>query len=234
MQKANNKTTPVVHAEKVLINAILDNEYPPGSALPNERALARELNITRPTLREALKRMERDGWLSIRHGKPTTVNHFWTQGGLNVLSKITQFRDNPPSDFICYLLELRIAVAPHYTSLAVQYNSQDTVKTLSYAKHLDQNPYDFARFDWDLHHNLTVYSQNPVYTLILNGFKDTYFRLAGSYFQYQQCRESSRKFYHNLLEVAEQGNYTEAGKLTARAMQESLNLWKEIEQGELS
>ncbi len=233
MQNQDKKyTSPVIHAEQTLINAILDNEYPPGSLLPNERTLAKELNITRPTLREALKRMERDGWLCIRHGKPTTVNHFWTQGGLNVLSGITQFREKLPSNFIYYLLEIRIAVAPHYTSLAIQVNSAKVLESLSSTGYLDQDPHEFARFDWDLHHNLAVYSNNPVYTLILNGFKNTYFQLAGLYFQFQQAREKSWTFYQRLRKLAEQGNYLQARELTEETMRESLDLWKEIEQGE--
>ena len=48
------------YVEQALLTAILDGTYPPGTALPNERELAAQLQVTRPTLREALQRLARD------------------------------------------------------------------------------------------------------------------------------------------------------------------------------
>ena len=55
---------PRAHAESVLLAAILDGTFPPGTTLPGERTLAAQLGVTRPTLREALQRLARDGWLA--------------------------------------------------------------------------------------------------------------------------------------------------------------------------
>ena len=43
-------------------------EYPPGSRLPPERMLAIQLNVSRPTVREALIALEVEGWVDIRGG----------------------------------------------------------------------------------------------------------------------------------------------------------------------
>ena len=51
---------PVEHAEDHLITAILDGTFPPGSTLPGERELSAQLGVTRPTLREVLRRLEGD------------------------------------------------------------------------------------------------------------------------------------------------------------------------------
>lgn len=56
----NHRTShirPSEHAESALVTAILDGEFPPGSALPGERVLAGQLGVTRPTLREAIQRL---------------------------------------------------------------------------------------------------------------------------------------------------------------------------------
>ena len=79
---------PAAYAEEALVNAILDGTYPAGTTLPGERDLAAQLGVTRPTLREVLGRLERDGWLTVRHGKATRVNDLWREGGLNVLEAI--------------------------------------------------------------------------------------------------------------------------------------------------
>ena len=79
---------PAAHAEQSLVSAILDGTYPPGSTLPGERELARQLGVTRPTLRETLQRLECEGWMTIRQGKSTRVNDIWREGGLTVLSAL--------------------------------------------------------------------------------------------------------------------------------------------------
>jgi GntR family transcriptional regulator, negative regulator for fad regulon and positive regulator of fabA len=67
---------PREYAEHRLITAILDGTYPPETALPAERAMAETLGITRPTLRETLQRLSREGWIRIRHGKSSVVNDY--------------------------------------------------------------------------------------------------------------------------------------------------------------
>ena len=72
---------PARYAEHRLITSVLNGTYPPGAKLPNERALSVELGVTRPTLREMLQRLARNGWLTIRQGKPTVVNDYRLTGG---------------------------------------------------------------------------------------------------------------------------------------------------------
>lgn len=47
---------------------IESGEYKPGSRLPPERTLAAQLNVSRPTVREALIALEVEGWVDIRGG----------------------------------------------------------------------------------------------------------------------------------------------------------------------
>ncbi len=46
-------------------NRLLDGTYAPGAALPNERSLANEIGVTRPTLCEMLQRLANEGWITI-------------------------------------------------------------------------------------------------------------------------------------------------------------------------
>lgn len=172
---------PRAHAESVLLASILDGTFPPGTTLPGERTLAAQLGVTRPTLREALQRLARDGWLTVAHGKPTLVNNFWEEGGLNVLGKLVEHPAHLPPDFIDQLLEVRLHLAPAYTRAAVARAAPELAAFLGAAEGL-ADPADFARFDWQLHHLLTVRSGNPIYTLILNGFRGFYEEIARRYF----------------------------------------------------
>jgi GntR family transcriptional regulator len=54
---------------------IATGRIPPGSKLPPEPALAWELGVSRPTLREALRSLEEDGFLTRTSGSGTYATH---------------------------------------------------------------------------------------------------------------------------------------------------------------
>jgi GntR family negative regulator for fad regulon and positive regulator of fabA len=223
---------PAAYAEETLVTAILDGTYPPGSTLPGERDLAAQLGVTRPTLRETLQRLDCEGWLTIQQGKSTRVNDFWLEGGLTVLGALVRYREQLPPDFVPNLLEARLALAPAYAHAAVERSATKVAICLAGHADLDDTPEAFAAFDWTLHYTLTVASQNPVYTLILNGFAGFYERMACLYFARPEARNSSRAFYAGLLAAAQQGDAAEAERITRSVMGQSISLWQQAHQTE--
>lgn len=217
---------PALYAENTLIAAILNGEFPPGSTLPAERELALRLGVTRPTLREALQRMQRDGWLDIQQGKPTHVNDIWVSGGLNVLSALVHSDQPLPADFVPNLLSVRQVLAPEYTCAAVQNNPQQLLDFLKDLPAPQAAPAEYASFDWRLHHILTIASGNPIYTLILNGFAGFYEQMAQRYFHREEARQASRAFYIALQASIKAGNPAQAQAVTRRVMEDSLKLWQ--------
>ncbi len=111
---------PAELTENRLVAAFLDGTFPVESSLPAERELALQLGVTRPTLREALQRLARDGWIEIRQGKPTRVRNYWQEGNLAVLAAIARRRQNLPANFVPDLLSVRILLAPAYARLAIE------------------------------------------------------------------------------------------------------------------
>lgn len=217
---------PAMHAEQALITAILEGTYPAGSSLPGERELAQQLGVTRSTLREALQRLERDGWVTIRHGKSTQVNNIWRQGGLNALSALVRYSERLPSDFVVNLLELRKVLAPAYIRAAVT-NAPDTVADLlAHAGELEESATAFASFDWRLHWALTVASGNPIFTMVLNGFSGFYEELARRYFASPAARQVSRDFYIALADAASRRDPDGAERVARQVMERSIELWQ--------
>ena len=229
MLAINAPQRPVIHAEQSLVTAILDGVYPPDSTLPGERDLAASLGVTRPTLREAMQRLARDGWLTIRHGKSTRVNDFWCEGGLNVLSTLVHCQRLPPN-FVLHLLEVRLVLAPAYTEAAVRHAALRVVSILAEASDLGDSAEAFAAYDWQLHRALTIASGNPVYTLILNGFTGFYEEMAQRYFAHPEARQLSRFFYTTLREAAQASDTVAAARISRTVMQESITLWRQAEQ----
>jgi GntR family transcriptional regulator len=58
-----------------LLSRIASGRIPPGSKLPPEPELADELGVSRPTLREALRSLEEDGFVSRTRGAGTYATH---------------------------------------------------------------------------------------------------------------------------------------------------------------
>ncbi len=226
MNNWNAPARPSEYAESMLVEGILDGTFPPGSTLPGERTLADRLGVTRPTLREAIQRLARDGWLTVNHGKPTEVNDYWTKGGLNGLSRLVGHQDTLPPGFIRQLLEVRLQLAPAYTRAAVTRAAAEVAAALSAAESLPDTPQAYAEFDWLLHQRLTIASGNPIFTLILNGFEGFYETLARRYFAPAEARATSAGFYRELRERALAADDEGAEALARRVMQASLELWR--------
>lgn len=78
-------------AEK-LRSRIIDGEFEPGSRLPSETAISEAYGISRVTVRTALKMLESQGLVNVRHGSGTYVADFGglVRTGLQELRSITE------------------------------------------------------------------------------------------------------------------------------------------------
>jgi GntR family negative regulator for fad regulon and positive regulator of fabA len=214
--------------EARLIHAILDATFPINSKLPGERELAELLAVTRPTLREALQRMERDGWLEIRHGKPTRVRDFWKEGNFGVSIALARHMNPLPADYAVHLLDVRVLLCPSYTRQAVENDGGKIAAFLSQAESLDPKPEIYAEYDWELHWHLTISSGNPFFTHFINSVHGLYDLLGKRYFDHEKTRAHSAEFYCLLKPIADKGDGEGAQMLALRVMSESLALWKEL------
>lgn len=225
-------TRPAELTYNRLIEAILDGTFPANSTLPAERELADKLGVTRSTLREAQQRLAADGWLDIQQGKRTRVRDIWTEGNLNILAMLVEHEAVMPRAFVPQLLEVRAALAPAYTAAAVEQNAGAvTMMVDELLADLPDTPEAFASADWDLHHQLTVLSMNPIYTLMLNGFAGFYEDMARLYFSLGESRAESRRFYIGLQEAARAADAAAARALVEQVMAESIELWNRASAG---
>lgn len=219
---------PAEQAEQRLINAILDGNFPTNSTLPPERDLAGMLGVTRPTLREALQRLSRDGWLEIRHGKPTRVTDYFREGSLGILNTLAHHPDGLPINFIPDLLRFRINLAPTYTREAVQHHPHQVSSFLETIQSLRDSAEVFAEADVSLHATLTSLSENCIYPLIYNGFAQLSLIMGNTYFSDELARARSRNFYAELLKCSKIPDPNQAELVTREVMVDSLNYWLKI------
>jgi GntR family negative regulator for fad regulon and positive regulator of fabA len=223
----NSPPRPTDLTESRLITAILSGRFPIDSNLPAERELAVELGVTRPTLREALQRISRDGWVEIRQGRPTRVRDYWIEGNLGVLSSLARFPEHTPNDFVDNLLTIRLLLAPAYTRMAVAQSSTSVIELLTETIQVNDDGRSYVSVDWQLHHQLTILSGNPIFTLILNGFEELYCKMAEIYFSLSESREHSRGYYMALMGATRARDLDQVEALTRETMGETLSLWSQ-------
>lgn len=218
---------PARHAKHRLIAAILDGTYSQGAGLPSERVLAEKLGVTRPTVREALHRLEAEGWITIRHGRPTTVNNYWETGGLALLGTLVSHSDLVPGSLIMHLLDFRLVMLPAVARAAADIAPVDLHEFLSQRSRLSAAVPEFAEYDWQLQTRMARLSQNPVYHMILNDFRAIFHSMARFYFSHQQARYASMRFYDELDSAMEKGGGS-VEHVVRKAMEQSIIIWKQI------
>jgi len=213
--------------EQQLIERILDGRYPPGSALPAERKLAENLGVTRPTIRETLQRLASEGWVTIRHGKPTEVNYFWEKGGLRLLGTLVKYGSYLPASFIEHLLELRVIINPPIAKQAIEKAPEPIAAYLERCTGLKNDPAAFTEYDWQLQQLLARHSGNPVHLMILNDFETIFKTMAALYFSREAAREASLAFYKGLRQAIDNDG-TRVETTVRKAMVKSIDLWKQM------
>ena len=137
----------------LIIKLINDSIFPPGSFLPPERELAKQLGVSRASLREALIVLEISGWITIQSGNGVIVTD----------------KKHSASDYtVEEILYSRELVDSHCARLAAQAGKEDLISQLE-TLHLsmekaisENNVHGFYSLDKQFHLTVSEASQNRV------------------------------------------------------------------------
>lgn len=200
--------SPAAFAEEYIVDSIWNGKFSPGTILPAERELSELIGVTRTTLREVLQRLARDGWLTIKHGKPTRVNNIWETAGLHILETITRLDDSGSLKLADQLLDVRTQIGSIYLRLAMKENAEKMAEILSKVVDVEESGEAYIAFDWKVQHECAELSGNPVYVLMLNGFRNIYYRIGRFYFNNTETRKMSREHYLRLKDIVLKNDVT--------------------------
>lgn len=214
--------------ERALIERILDGTYPVGSTLPLERELATAFEVGRPTLREALQRLERDGWVASVKGKGTLVQDYLRTGTLNTLGPILRTGTPYAQRLIVHMLEIRALLLPDAARGAVAASPAKVVAALAPHDGLGDAPEAYAQFDWDVNRALCLLSPNPVFHLILRSMDPPYEDLSTLYFSDPANRRASADFYAALTAAGMARDPDGAHAATAAAMDYAIGWFQRL------
>jgi len=201
MSKLITARSPAAFAEEYIVDSIWNGKFAPGTILPAERELSELIGVTRTTLREVLQRLARDGWLTIQHGKPTKVNNIWDTGGLHILDRITRLDDAGSLKLADQLLDVRTQFGGIYFRSAMKENSKKMSQIFSEIADVNSDRQSYIDFDWKAQHECAFLSGNPVFVLMLNGFRNVYYRIGSYYFDKPETRTLAKSYYLKLKDI---------------------------------
>lgn len=217
--------SPAAFAEEYIVDSIWNGKFAPGTILPAERELSELIGVTRTTLREVLQRLARDGWLTIQHGKPTRVNNIWDTAGLHILETITRLDDAGSLKLADQLLDVRTQFRGIYFRFAMKENTEKMAELFNKVEQTEECAEAYIEFDWRVQHECAVLSGNPVYILMLNGFKNIYYRIGRFYFGVAKARKLAKAHYLNLKEIVYTGDVAKLNEAIWTYGRESGALW---------
>jgi DNA-binding FadR family transcriptional regulator len=145
-----------------IAQVIREGRYQPNQVLPSERELAKQFNVSRPVLREALRILEIQSLIDIRHGSGAYVKTY----GTDILDVSIHEWLNENLSLFHQFYEARLTLEPTCAALAAQRASDDEIKLLrqmitSEKALLEQeNIPTFIGLDIDLHAAIAHLSGN--------------------------------------------------------------------------
>ncbi|MBU9765210.1 FadR family transcriptional regulator [Mycobacterium sp. TNTM28] len=117
LQPVNRRSVPEDVFEQIA-GEVLSGQMQPGEALPSERRLAEVLGVSRPAVREALKRLTEAGLIEVRQGDATTVRDFRKHAGLDLLPRLLLRGGDLDVSVVRSILETRLHNGPKVAELA--------------------------------------------------------------------------------------------------------------------
>ncbi|MFT4655073.1 MAG: GntR family negative regulator for fad regulon and positive regulator of fabA [Kangiellaceae bacterium] len=220
--------SPAGFAEEYIVESIWSGRFPPGTILPAERELSELIGVTRTTLREVLQRLARDGWLTIQHGKPTKINNYWETCGLNILETLARLDQEGQPELLDKMLSARTNLSAVFIRAAFRQSPQISREIIERYKKVEQEGNAFSQHDYQMHHDLAFASDNPVYVLMMNGFKGVYARVGGYFFSHENAREIATSYYKQLLNVLDTNEPDRVVAVVRRYGVESGKIWREL------
>lgn len=150
-----------VRVAQQLSKLIIDGIILPGSRLPSERELATKLNVSRPTIREAMIALELSGIVEIRSGS-----------GVYVLEQKPFIASEDKGTGPFEILEIRTILESEACALAAKNITPVQIQQLKDAiiemEEEQKQPNNSEKADWKFHNIIAEASQNSAISSVVN------------------------------------------------------------------
>ena len=210
---------------------ILGGNVIPGEKLPSERTLATRFNVTRTTLREALKTLEQLRLIVINQGQGITVKDF-RDASIDLLSYLLKEGDDINWKILENIMEARILLGTEVARLAAKRAEADDIEQLNelmkkFVK--TQDPEEYLRYDFEFFHQLAIASKNMVYILLLNTIKSLYEKNLTVFFPFASEMDTSKQ--EAIVNAIRNKDTQQAAAMAGEYLVLGIELWQRAEKG---
>lgn len=155
---------------------IKNNELTLGNKLPSERTIMEELDLSRNSVREALRQLENMGFIQSNHGQGNFLVNQAGQGFSEIFSMLLLMNQTDRSEFLILRRSLEIEA---YKQAMINRNEEDlqilqqAVEQMNHATNQDK----IEEAEKIFHHTLMTAGQNKLFAMImqaLSTLEDTY------------------------------------------------------------
>lgn len=149
--------------------AIKSGSYRPDERLPTEHELAAEFEVSRPVVREALKRLREQGLIYSRQGAGSFVRSIGLREplGFGQLENVADLLN-------CY--EFRMTIEPEAAALAAERRQPQALEAIAAALELLRDATNRASHredaDFQFHLAIAFASENPYFSTAMEALKD--------------------------------------------------------------
>jgi GntR family transcriptional repressor for pyruvate dehydrogenase complex len=176
LQSVIRRSVPEAVFEQIATD-VLSGEIQPGAALPGERRLAEVFGVSRPAVREALKRLSAAGLVEVRQGGVTTVRDFRRHAGLDLLPRLL-FRDGE-LDLAVFrsILDARLRIGPKVAELAAERHGPELAESLEEslrALETEEDPVEWRGDTLTFWDHVVDSAGSIVFRLMYNAFRAAY------------------------------------------------------------
>ncbi|UUX33805.1 FadR/GntR family transcriptional regulator [Fundicoccus culcitae] len=199
-EKLNHQTLSEKTAERIF-DFIIKNGYQVGSKLPNEFTLAKELEVGRSTLREAIKILASQNIVEVKHGSGTYVKNLVSSqedplGFSQVEDTLKLTQD---------LFEMRFLIEPRMASLAAIHATDveiDVIEQIVKAVEVEIEKDDAMHFQLDiqLHSAIAEASRNIAMKQLLPIIIES-IQLYNDYFTSKEIKQATIESHREIAQA---------------------------------
>lgn len=195
MFKPINKRTAYKQVENQIREAIISNQLKCGDKLPSEYDLAKLFNVSRATIREAIRSLERSGLVSVKKGPGQGIKicDFTPEAITNNLELLIQIKNIP----IEKVMEARIILEGEAAKFAAERATTEQIKIIEKsltptAKNIDME----IEGSFAFHLSVAEASQNELLLYLVASLKQIIMKGARQIFLSQKDSIQIKNYYH--------------------------------------
>lgn len=232
-----NKLTPVEKVKapeqivEILLKHILQGGVNPGDKLPAERTLASQLNVTRATLREALKKLEQLKLIVIHQGKGIIVEDFHN-ASLDIIFSLLVINGGIDFKILENIFEARELFGTDVARLAAKRAKKKDIEQMKKLVEELVNTNDPAKIhllDFEFFRQLALASKNIVYIMLMNTIKTVYDKHADMFLP--SSTNINTSLQQEILSAVINGDEEKAAQSARKFLQRGLSLIKSLNSG---